>query len=480
MRSALLPLLALAPACALVPAAPPAPAPLAPVPSEDQLRWHRLETYAFVHFNMNTFSGSEWGDGTEEPERFQPSALDCSQWARVCKRSGLKGIILTTKHHDGFCLWPSALTEHDVASSSWKGGRGDVLAELAAACRAEGLLLGVYLSPWDRNSLLYGDSQRYNDHYVAQLEELLTGYGPIFEVWWDGACGEGPNGKRQVYDWERFRATVRRLQPAAVIFSDVGPDVRWIGNEHGLAGETNWGMLSPAGFEPGLNAPAREDLNQGEEDGTHWMPGECDVSIRPGWFYHAEEDGAVKSVEELLAIWHASVGRGANLLLNLPVDRTGRVHERDVERLLAWRAALDAIYAEDLARGAVARASNVRGEHAAFAAGNVLDGEAETYWATDDAVRECALELEFRSPVRCDRIRLEEPLRLGQRVRSFEVQTRMAGAWSTVARGTTIGARRILVFPPVEAEAVRVLVHSARACPALAEVELFLSPRALP
>jgi alpha-L-fucosidase len=470
------PVLALSCACALTRPVPPPPEPLAPVPNENQLRWHALETCAFVHFGVNTFTDREWGDGTEDPDLFQPSRLDCAQWARVCERAGLRGIVLTAKHHDGFCLWPSPRTEHDVASSSWRGGCGDVLRDLSEACRAEGLGFGVYLSPWDRNCPFYGDSPRYNEHYAAQLEELLTAYGPVFEVWWDGACGEGPNGKRQVYDWERFRQVVRRLQPRAVIFSDVGPDVRWIGNERGIAGETNWNMLSPEGFEPGLAAPPLGRLNEGQEDGTRWIPGECDVSIRPGWFHHPAEDGKVKTVEDLLEIWHASVGRGANLLLNLPVDRRGLVHEADAERLLEWRAALDAIYAVDLAPGALARATNVRGDHARFAPANVLDQDDDTYWATDDGVRASALELEFRAPVRFDRIRLQEPLRLGQRVRAFEVQVRAAHAWRTVAGGTTIGARRILVFEPVEAEAVRVQVSSARACPALSAVRLYLAP----
>jgi len=449
------------------------PAPLDPLPSIQQLRWHALEAYAFVHFNMNTFTGREWGEGTEDPDLFQPDALDCRQWALLCKAAGLRGIILTAKHHDGFCLWPSDLTEHDVASSSWRDGRGDVLAELSAACREEGLLFGVYLSPWDRNAPDYGDSPRYDARYVGQLEEVLTRYGPVFEVWWDGACGEGPNGKRQVYDWERYRATVRRLQPEAVIFSDVGPDVRWIGNEHGFAGETCWGMLSPEGHEPGLAAPPLAELNEGREDGTHWIPGECDVSIRPGWYYHAEQDGQVKSLEELLAIWHASVGRGANLLLNLPVDRRGLVHEADAARLLELRAALDALYAEDLALDARATATNVRGGARRFGAACVLDGDPATYWASDDGVTEAALELAFPRPLRCDRVRLEEPLALGQRVRAFEVEARVEGAWRTVARATTIGARRIVVFEPVVAEALRVRVSSARAAPALAAVRVY-------
>lgn len=456
-------------------ARPAPPALLAPVPSPRQLRWHALESYAFVHFNMNTFTGREWGEGTEDPELFQPSALDCSQWVRVCKRAGLAGIILTAKHHDGFCLWPSEVSEHDVAASSWRGGRGDVLAELSAACRAEGLLFGVYLSPWDKNAPAYGDSERYDRFYAAQLEEVLTRYGEVFEVWWDGACGEGPSGKRQVYDWALYRRTVRRLQPSAVIFSDVGPDVRWIGNEHGFAGETCWGMLSPEGHEPGLGAPPADELNRGREDGTHWIPGECDVSIRPGWYYHPEQDGEVKSVSELLEIWHASVGRGANLLLNLPVDRRGLVHENDAARLLEWRAALEAIYAHDLARGAAGRATNVRGGHADYGVQRALDGDPDTYWATDDGVRAAALELEFARPVRCDRVRLAEPLALGQRVQAFELEARVDGEWRRLAHGTTIGARRIVTFAPLTLEALRVSV-SARASPALATLELFLAP----
>ena len=285
------------------------PEPVPPVPSARQLAWSDLEYYAFVHFNMNTFSGAEWGTGQEDPKLFAPSALDCRQWARVARDAGMKGIILTAKHHDGFCLWPSAYTEHDVASSGWKDGQGDVLRELSDACGEFGLKFGVYLSPWDRNSKLYGDSPAYNDYYANQLREVLSNYGPVFEVWWDGACGEGPNGKRQVYDFERFTKIVRELQPNAVIFSDIGPDVRWVGNEGGFAGETCWSMLSPKGYARGEGGPPVEMLNQGVIDGTDWIPAECDVSIRPGWYYHAEQDGSVKSLEHLLELWSASVGR---------------------------------------------------------------------------------------------------------------------------------------------------------------------------
>ena len=273
---------------------------------------------------------------------------------------------------------------------------------------------------------------------------------------------------------------MRSLQPRAVIFSDVGPDVRWVGNERGFAGETCWGMISPAGYEPGLGAPPEADLTQGREDGTAWIPAECDVSIRPGWYYHPEQDGEVKSLEKLLEIWHASVGRGANLLLNLPVDRRGLVHERDVARLREWRAALDALYGVDLARGARASATNVRGGAVRFAASQAIDGDPVSYWATDDGSEAAALELEFDRAVRCDRVRLEEPLELGQRVRAFEIEARggVDEAWETIARGTTIGARRIVTFPARDVRFLRVSVTSARACPALSAVKLFLDPAA--
>lgn len=479
MPRALLPALFLAAACASTPRVPP-PAPLGPLPSPAQLRWHAFETYAFVHFNMNTFSGAEWGEGQESPDLFQPSALDCRQWARVCKQAGLRGIILTAKHHDGFCLWPSKHSSHTVAASSWRDGQGDVVRELSEACREAGLFFGVYISPWDRNSPLYGDSERYNDYFVAQMEELLTQYGEVTELWWDGACGEGPNGKRQVYDWPRFRATARRHAPDAVVFSDVGPDVRWVGNERGYVGETNWNMLSIEGFTPGAGAPPVEVLNSGQEDGTHWIPGECDVSIRPGWYYHAEQDGQVKSVAELVDIWHGSVGRGANLLLNLPVDRRGLVHENDAARLLEWRAALDALYAEDLAPAARASSPDVRGGDASYGAGQVLDDEPATYWAVDDGRTAGELELAWDAPTTFDRVRLEEPLFLGQRVRAFTLLAEVEGAWRELARGTTVGARRILVFQPVTSARLRVRIDDARAAPALATVRVYLAPGARP
>jgi alpha-L-fucosidase len=449
------------------------PAPLAPVPSARQLAWQQLEFCAFVHFNMDTFTDREWGEGTESPAQFAPTALDCRQWARVAKEAGMKEIVLTAKHHDGFCLWPSKLSEHDVEASAWRDGHGDVLRELSDACRENGLKLGLYLSPWDRNSQLYGTGERYNDYFAGQLEEVLTSYGEISEVWFDGACGEGPNGKKQVYDWPRFIGVVRKHQPNAVIFSDVGPDIRWVGNENGIAGETCWSMISPEGYEPGAKAPPTKELNEGREDGTRWIAAECDVSIRPGWYYHASEDGRVKSLDELLEIYYGSVGRNGSLLLNLPVDRRGLVHENDVARLRELRRALDRLFADDLARGCVARATNVRGNDERFAAARAVDGDVKTYWATDDGVTSASVTLAFDHPTFVDHAVLTEEIALGQRVERFAISAEVDGAWNEVARGTTIGHKRILRFDSVEATAVKLEILAARACPTIASFELY-------
>ncbi|MCE9596168.1 MAG: alpha-L-fucosidase [Planctomycetes bacterium] len=450
------------------------PIPVAPVPSARQLAWSELEFCAFVHFNMNTFTGDEWGSGAEDPRLFAPTALDCRQWAATARDAGMKGIILTAKHHDGFCLWPSQFTEHDVAHSNWRDGHGDVLRELSDACREFNLKFGVYLSPWDRNSALYGDSPKYNDYYANQLREVLTHYGDVFEVWWDGACGEGPNGKTQVYDFERFTRIVRELQPNAVIFSDVGPDVRWVGNENGFAGETCWSMISPAGYGRGATGPPAEMLNLGLRDGTDWIAPECDVSIRPGWYYHADQDDAVKSLETLEAIWYASVGRNGSLLLNLPVDRRGLVHEHDAARLKELRAKLDATFARDLARGAHARADATRPGRE-FAAERAVDGDAHTYWAAGANTTSGALTVTFDTPRTFDRIVLAEPLALGQRIEEFTVSKRDGGnePWSEVARGTTIGHKRILCVPASRATEVRLAILRARGEPLIASLELF-------
>lgn len=459
-------------------------APVGPLPSADQVAWHELAYYAFVHFNMNTFTAREWGEGRESPETFAPTELDCRQWCRAFRDAGMKCVILTAKHHDGFCLWPSRTTEHTVARSKWKDGKGDVVRELAEACREYGLKLGLYLSPWDRNHPAYGDSERYNAIFRAQLEELCTGYGPLFEVWFDGACGEGPNGKRQVYDWPSFVAVVREHQPHAVIFSDAGPDVRWVGNENGIAGETCWSMLKRDEFFPGT--PDSGPLTPGQEDGTHWVPPECDVSIRKGWYWRAEEDGTVKSLAQLEELWLASVGRNANLLLNVPADRSGRIPEHEVRVLKQLRERLDATYATDLARGARCHTEAVFAERLDERAGPrndtdgsaelAVDGERTTYWAPPLGATRAALVLELPEARAFDRVLLQEPIELGQRVRAFRIEVEDGGGWRELARGTTIGYRRILAVPRTSAKRVRLAIDDARAAPAIATFGLFATP----
>jgi alpha-L-fucosidase len=462
-------------ACAiLIQNAVDAPAPVPPLPSPAQQAWHERSYYAFVHFNMNTFTDREWGEGNEDPALFQPAELDCRQWVRAFHDAGMSGVILTVKHHDGFCLWPSKWSEHTVAHSTWREGKGDVVRELADACREAGLWMGVYLSPWDRNHPAYGDSPRYDEVFRGQLEELLTHYGEIAEVWFDGACGEGPNGKKQIYDWPSYVEVVRRCQPGAVIFSDAGPDVRWVGNEQGFAGETNWCTLRRDEFFPGT--PRFAELTSGHEDGTHWVPAECDVSIRPGWYWHEKEDEAQKSVDALLAIWEASVGRNASLLLNVPADSRGRIPEQDAARLLEFRRAREAIYGEDQANGARVTASNVRGDDARFAATGVLDADRSTYWATDDGVTTGWIELELERERHVDRVVLEETIQLGQRVRAFSVLAPAGNDWQPLARGTTVGARRTLAFQPVRAKRLRIQIDDARGPLAISRVALHCKP----
>ncbi len=292
----------------------------APLPSDQQLAWQNAPFYLFIHFGPNTFTDLEWGKGSEKEEVFNPVAMDCKQWCRIAAAAGAAGIVITAKHHDGFCLWPSAYSNHTVAQSKWRNGQGDVLRELSNACREAGLGFGVYLSPWDRNHPAYG-TPGYNDVFVNMMKEVVQNYGPFFEFWWDQAIGEGPNGKKQVYDWHRFEATMRQIAPNTLVFSDIGPDIRWAGNENGTAGITNWNLLDTAGFSRGTGAPPVDTLNQGNVNGRNWIPAECDVSIRPGWFYHAKEDSMVKSPETLFGIYLKSVGRGANLILNVPPDR---------------------------------------------------------------------------------------------------------------------------------------------------------------
>lgn len=443
--------LLLAAALGVEPPAPPAPPapPELPVPSPRQQAWHELGFTAFVHFGPNTFTGREWGHGDEPASVFNPTELDARQWVRAFKAAGAQGVVVTAKHHDGWCAWPTALSDHSVKASPWQGGKGDVLREVSQACRAEGLKFGVYLSPWDRNHPAYGSGDAYNAYFKGQLREVLTSYGEVFEVWFDGACGEGPDGRRQVYDWPGFIQLVRELQPGAVIFSDVGPDIRWVGNEEGHAGETCWGMLDTEGHGRGAdNPPAQRSLHEGDEHGKHWVPAECDVSIRPGWFHRDSENERVKTPEQLLDLYERSAGRNANLHLNVPPDRRGLLHERDVATLEAFGALLRATYGPD----SDVAASGVR------------------------TAGEGILALSTPAPVAFDRVLLREDLSTGQRIKAWVVEAQRDGAWVELARGTTMGIRRIVRVPITQASAVRVRVLDSHGTPRLERLSLHASP----
>lgn len=446
-----------------------------PRPNKAQLAWHDTEFYLFFHFGPNTFTNLEWGHGTETEDLFNPTNLDCDQWCRIAKQAGAKGVIITAKHHDGFCLWPSQYSKHTVRESKWKEGKGDVLRELADAARRHGLKLGFYLSPWDRNHPQYGTPE-YNDIYANTLTELLTNYGELFEIWWDGANGEGPNGKRQVYDFHRFEQIAAKLQPNAVIFSDIGPGCRWAGNEQGLIlTETNWCTLDTAGFKRGDGGPPQDTLNQGNVNGRHWMPAECDVSIRPGWFYHADEDLKVKTPEQLFQIYQHSVGRNANLILNVPPDRSGLIHAQDSAALVAFGQKLRAAFAENLLKGRKRESIIPR---CLFLPkrliGAINDGDRNTYEEMRfDRYGGAVVQFDLRRKKAFNAILLREYLPEGQRVQSFKVEVKQKGKWVLLAQSTTIGARKILRFDTVKARRLRVTILAAKGSPLISEVELY-------
>jgi len=474
------------------------PPPYGPVPSARQLGWHRRELYGFLHFTVNTFTDKEWGYGDESPELFAPSAFDPEQIVRAAADGGLTGLILTCKHHDGFCLWPSRYTEHSVKNSAWRGGKGDVVRELSDACRAHGLAFGVYLSPWDRNHAEYG-GPAYLEYFRNQLNELTSEYGELFEVWFDGANGgDGFYGgaretrridRRCYYDWPNTWQIVRRNQPDAVMFSDAGPDVRWVGNEKGIAGDPCWATLCAHALYPGFGGDdwvtqqesdmvkawgsCRAMLGTGDRNGDCWVPAECDVSVRPGWFYHASEDDRVRTPENLLALYYESVGRGASLLLNLPPDRRGRLHEKDVSSVLAFRRRRDEIFGNNLALGASLSASNTRGGNDAFAAARVVDGDPATYWSTDDDTRRADLVLTLPEPVTFNVVDIREHVALGQRVDRFALHVDANGEWREYGSGSSIGTRRLLRSRSCTTRRVRFRVAKAAACPAISAFGLF-------
>ncbi|HXT71998.1 MAG TPA: alpha-L-fucosidase [Vicinamibacterales bacterium] len=422
-----------------------------PRPSPSQLAWQRDELALFLHFGVNTFTDREWGDGKEDPSIFAPSALDARQWARVARASGFRAVILTAKHHDGFCLWPTRTTKHSVASSPWRAGQGDLVKEFVAACRGEGLRPGLYLSPWDRNNPLYGDSPRYNDLYVDQLRELLTNYGDIHEVWFDGANGEGPNGRKQEYDWPRVWGEVRKLQPKAVMFSDAGPDVRWCGNESGSAGDPNWSTVD-AKIVPVPGMPGKhiiDALQHGQADGPVWRPAECDTSIRPGWFHHPAEDGRVRSADRLMDLYFRSVGHNGKLLLNVPPTRDGVLHATDVARLQQFAERRREVFANDFAR-----ARRVR-------------------WSRSGPTTASGV-LDIGRPRSFSIVRLEEPIEEGQTVARYSIHG--AGSnrvFKPLAKGTTIGYARLDRVVATDVRYVRVDIEEAVAAPEPLRVRLF-------
>ena len=449
------------------------------VPYQRQYEWQKLEMTAFVHFSINTFTDREWGTGKESPDLFNPSEFNAEQWVTTFQDAGMKMLILTAKHHDGFCLWPTKTTDHSIAHSPWKNGTGDIVRDVKDACSRHGMKFGIYLSPWDRNAECYGDSPAYNKFFTEQLTELLTLYGKIDEVWFDGACGEGPNGKKQEYDWEAYYEVVRKLQPDAVI-AIMGEDIRWVGTESGYGRETEWSVtaLAPGGAKTSKEINKKLSLNETVPDlgsaellqkaeKVFWYPAEVDVSIRPGWFWHQAEDSLVKDARELTDIYFSSVGRNAVLLLNVPADRRGLITDADIKSLKEFRSYLDATFRTDLLSGARPYGNG---------ASNAIDGNNQTSWTPDGkAVASFvpAISVKFNVAL------LQEDITKGQRVEYFVIEAMNNDKWDTIAKGTTIGYKRLLRFPEVTAGEIRLSILSSRATPNISTFGLFFAPDSL-
>jgi alpha-L-fucosidase len=452
-----------------------------PVPTENQWRWQQMEYYAFVHFSLNTYTDQSWGYGNEDVRLFNPQNLDCRQWACLCKKAGMKGLILTAKHHCGFCLWPSRYTAYSVKNAPWKNGHGDLVREMADACKEFGLKLGIYLSPWDRNHSDYG-KPAYIQYFRNQLTELLTNYGPIFEIWFDGANGGsgyygGANETRKIdsktyYDWKNTYKLVRRLQPEIVIWNDGGDrgDLRWAGTEAGYIGETNWSLLDSTGNV------SDNMLRYGLEDGNTWVPGEVNTSIRPEWFYHKNEDAQVKSLPQLMEIYYNSIGRNASLLLNFPIMPNGQIHPYDEQAVLAFAAAKKKAFAINLIKGSTATATNVRRKDRRYGADKAIDQSKETYWTTDNHIQTGSLTIHFHHSVSFNRLLVQEYVRLGQQVKSFSVDAIVHGAWKQIATATTIGYKRILRFRTVSTTKMRLNITGAKNCPMISNIEVYNAP----
>lgn len=459
------------------------PEPFGPLPTQKQINWQEMESYAFIHFSLNTFTNKEWGYGDESPQLFNPTDLDARQWARVAKAAGMKGIILVAKHHDGFCLWPSAYTERSVKNSPWKNGKGDVVKELAAACKEYGLKLGLYLSPWDRNNPDYG-KPAYITYFRNQLKELLTNYGAIFEMWFDGANGGdgyygGANEIRKIntleyYNWDATYKLIYKISPNTLVWG-IGPsEARWIGNEEGYANKTNWSLLRQKDDLAGK--VHYSEYMSGHKDGEKWVPGETNVSIRPGWFYHAVEDDKVHTLDEMVDFYYHSIGRNTTFLLNIPPDKRGLIHQNDIQRLKEYAAVIKSDFKKEVLAKSKASASNWRGNSSKYTAKNVLDGNKETYWATDDSVKKASIEFVFKKPTAFNRILLQEYIKLGQRVKAFTVEAKVDGEWETIASETTIGYKRILRTKRVTASALRITITDSKASIVISNIQAFNAP----
>jgi alpha-L-fucosidase len=459
-------------------------------PSHRQLALQQMEFYSFIHFTVNTFTDKEWGLGDEVPTIFNPTALDADQWVQVCKSGGMKGLILTCKHHDGFCLWPSKYTEHSVKNSPWKNGEGDVVKEVAEACKRGGIKFGVYLSPWDRHEKTYGDSDVYNEYFKNQLRELLSNYGDVFCVWFDGACGEGPNGKRQVYDWDGYYKLIRELQPQAVI-SVCGPDIRWCGNEAGHCRESEWSVVPEHMKDNEKIKEKSQQVDDGEfskrigsreEDlGSRkiikdiselaWYPAEVNTSIRPGWFYHEYEDDKVKTLEELLKVYYGSVGGNASFLLNLPPDRRGLIHENDAARVKELGEFIKKTFAENIAKDAFVTASETMDEsHSVF---NILDENREKFWCPSEGTENATIEIELKSIHEFDRIVIMEHIEDGQRIEKFTLEYKKDEKWIQFYEGTVVGYKRICCFQKINAQNIRFNITNSRWCPTVTYLGVF-------
>ena len=457
------------------------PEPILPVPEPKQVEWQQMETYAFIHFGLNTFNDREWGYGDTDPKTFNPTNLDCEQWAQTLVKAGMKGVILTAKHHDGFCLWPFEGTDYSVKNSPWKNGQGNVVKELSEACKKYGLKFAVYLSPWDRHQANYGTPE-YLPYFYAQLHDLLTNYGPVFEVWFDGANGgDGWYGgakdirtidRKNYYNYPRIYEMLDSIQPQAIIFSDGGPGCRWVGNEKGFTGATNWSFLRKGEVHPGYDKSY--ELQYGHPDGNQWVPAECDVSIRPGWFYHPEEDDRVKSPDQLVDLYYRSVGHNATLLLNFPVDRRGLIHPVDSANAVRFHEMIQQQLKTNLVAGMTPKVSNERGGD--FVASALTDDNFDTYWATEDGVTTADIEFSFDTPTRMNRMMLQEYIPLGQRVKAFVVEYLDKDTWLPVKLNeetTTIGYKRLLRFETVETKGIRIRITDARGPLCLSSVGVY-------